>query len=320
MPHILFFTDDSPELTTLIVQHAPSGFTVSIHPDSLPDAEKVALLADADFVILTGRMPPEEAMRRARRLKLIQLTSAGYNHINLPLCRELGIPVANNGGANAIDVAEYTLAGILGFYRRLFDLDHHVRTHHWQPMYYGLSTYNIHGRTAGVVGMGRIGRRVASLLHAFGARVLYYDQVLLAPAEEAALGVTRTSLPDLLRQADIVTLHVSLTPTSHHLIGRTELALLKPTALLVNTCRGAVVDEAALIEVLTAKRILGAVLDVLEQEPPAPDNPILQMDNVLLSPHTAGNSYETWARRGKFAFENIQRVWAGQPPLAVVNQ
>jgi phosphoglycerate dehydrogenase-like enzyme len=150
--------------------------------------------------------------------------------------------------------------------------------------------------------------------------VLYYDQVVLSAADEQAFGVTRATLPELLQQSDIVTLHVNLTPQTQHMIGRAELALLKPTALLVNTCRGPVVDEAALIEVLQAKRILGAALDVLEQEPPDPNNPILQMENVLLSPHMAGNSYDTWSRRGKFMLENIQRVWEGQPPLAVVGK
>jgi len=319
MPTVCFFTDDRPEITALVMRHAPPGFDVRIHSDRVADAEKVALLQEADFLILTGRAAPEAALRTARRLKLIQLMSAGYNTINVALCRELGIPVANNGGANAIDVAEHTLALILGIYRKLFAVDQAVRTQQWDPYDFGLSTHTINGRTAGVVGMGQIGRRVARLLTAFGAQVLYYDPMPLTAEEEATVGVTRVALPDLLRAADIITLHVNLNAESHHLIGRQELALLKPTALLVNTCRGAVVDEAALIETLTARRILGAALDVLELEPPDPANPILKLDNVLLSPHMAGNSYDTWSRRGQFMFENIQRVWAGQPPLAVVN-
>lgn len=319
MPNVLFFTDDPPAITSLITQHLPPGFTLTLRPDNLPEAEKVALLAEADFLI-PGLALPDAGLRAARRLKLIQLMSAGFNHLNLALCRELGVPIANNGGMNSIDVAEHTLAMILGFYRRLFDLDHHVRAHQWVPNDFALNITALNSRTVGVVGIGKIGRRVAQLLHAFGARVLYYDQVVLPAADEQALGATRASLPELLQQSDIVTLHVNLTPQTHHMIGRQELALLKPTALLVNTCRGPVVDEVALIEVLNAKRILGAALDVLEQEPPDPNNPILQMENVLLSPHMAGNSYDTWSRRGQFMFENIQRVWEGQPPLAVVGK
>jgi phosphoglycerate dehydrogenase-like enzyme len=290
-----------------------------VHGDNLALAEKIDLIAEADFLILTGQAPPEEALHAARRLKLIQLMSAGYNHVNLALCRELGIPVANNGGANSIDVAEHTIALILGSYRKLFEVDRCVRNNEWQPQHFSLSTHTIHGRTAGVVGMGQIGRRVARLLHAFGAQVLYTDIAPLPADEEAALGMRRVTIPELLQQADIVTLHVSLSAESYHLIGERELALMKPTALLVNTCRGPVIDEAALIDVLRARRIMGAALDVLEKEPPATDNPLFKLENVLLSPHMAGNSYDTWFRRGEFMFANIRRVWAGQPPLAVVN-
>lgn len=320
MPNVLFFTDDAPEITALVLHQAPPTFEVNVQPSHLSEAEQSRLLVEADFVILNSRMPAEQALRRAARLKLIQLMSAGYNHINLDLCRELGIPVANNGGANAIDVAEHTIALILGVYRRLLATDTAARNNGWHPEDYSLSAHTIHGRTVGIIGVGKIGQRVAHLLHAFGARVLYYDAWPLPAVEEATLGITRATLPDLLRQSDIVTLHVNLSPESYHLIGRQELALMKPTALLVNTCRGAVVDEAALLAVLAERRIMGAALDVLEEEPPAPDNPILKLDNVLLSPHMAGNSYDTWSRRGQFAFTNIQRVWAGQAPQAVVSR
>lgn len=221
---------------------------------------------------------------------------------------------SRHGGTDETDTL------ILGVYRQLFETDAAARNNRWQPEDYSLSAHTIHGRTVGIIDAGKIGQQVAHLLHAFGAWVLYYDAWPLPAIEEATLGLTRATLPDLLRQSDIVTLHVNLSPESYHLIGRQELALLKPTALLVNTCRGAVVDETALLEVLTERRILGAALDVLEEEPPAPDNPILKLDNVLLSPHMAGNSHDTWLRRGQFAFDNIQRVWTGQPPQAVVSR
>ncbi|MEM7124846.1 MAG: 2-hydroxyacid dehydrogenase [Chloroflexota bacterium] len=319
MPTIKFFTDDPPEIVDLIVQHAPAGFEVSVHADSLPDAEKVIIVQDADFLMLTGRSVPDEALRSARKLKLIQLISAGYNHMNLPLCQALGIAVANNGGTNAIDVAEHTIALILSVYCKLRENDQLVRTNQWNPGHFSRSTYTINGRTVGIIGMGEIGQRVAHLLGSFGCQLLYHDLVPLSVGQEETLSVTRVPLPDLLQQADIVTLHTSLTDESRSLISHDELALMKPTALLVNTCRGPVVDEAALIDALTHKRILGVALDVLVEEPPAPDNPILQMENVLLSPHCAGNSYDTWSRRGKFMLENIERVWNGQSPLAVVN-
>jgi phosphoglycerate dehydrogenase-like enzyme len=160
---------------------------------------------------------------------------------------------------------------------------------------------------------------VAKLLAAFEARLLFYDAYPPAPEVIQRLGVAQVSLPELLQQADVVTLHVPLTKATRSLIGQAELALMKPTALLVNTCRGPVVDEVALTEALRQRRIAGAALDVLAQEPPNPDNPLLKLDNVLLTPHTAGVTHDTWSRRGQFIFQNLQRVWSGQPPLAVVS-
>ena len=291
-----------------------------MHASGLPDEEKIPLVQDADFLILFPSIISERVLRSAPRLKLIQLVAAGYDSMNVNLCRELGIPVANNGGANSIDVAEHTIGLILGFYRRLIELDCNVRADRWRDIDTGSSTYTINGKTVGIVGLGNIGRRVAHLLRAFGVHILYYDQYPPAGDMESELGVTRIALEDLLRESDIVTVHLPLTPETRGIIGRHELSLMKPTALLVNTCRGPIVDEVALTEVLNEERILGAALDVLEQEPPSLDNPLLKLDNVLLTPHVAGVTYDTWTRRGEFVFQNLQRVWEGEPPLAVVRE
>ena len=182
----------------------------------------------------------------------------------------------------------------------------------------GVSTYALHGKTVGIVGFGKIGRQVARLLQPFGVRILYADAVPATAEVERELAATRMELDDLLRSADVVTLHVPLNEHTHHLIGPRELGLMKPTALLVNTCRGPVVDEAALLDPLQARRIAGAALDVLEEEPAKSGHPLFGLDNVLLTPHTAGVTYDTWARRGEFIMRNIQRVANGQAPLAAV--
>jgi len=132
------------------------------------------------------------------------------------------------------------------------------------------------------------------------------------------LGVRRVTMEELLAQSDIVSLHVPLNKETRGLMGAAQYASMKPNALLVNTCRGPVVDEPALINALQNKQIAGAALDVLIQEPPAPDNPLLRMDNVLLSPHIAGVTRDTWARRGAFIFANLERVWRGEAPQAVI--
>jgi len=318
MPKVIFFTSLAPATAALLTQHAPADFQVAIYPIDLPAAEQIALLHDADFLILFPGHIAEDVLRAAPHLKLIQLVSVGFDRMDLALCRALGIPVANNGGANALDVAEHTLALILSFYRRMVEMDRNVRTNRWYTIDSGATTYTIDGKRVGIVGLGKIGQRVARLVRAFGAEVIYYDAYPVAASIEAELGVRRVTLGELLRQADIVTLHMPLNAETRGFIGAAELAQMKPNALLINTCRGPVVNETALFETLQARRILGAALDVLEKEPPAPDNPLLQLDNVLFTPHTAGVTYDTWPRRGEFIFANVQRVWAGLPPLATV--
>lgn len=318
MPKVVFFTSLAAEPAALLTQHAPPDYEVITQPITLPDEEKIPLIREADFLILFPGYISEGVLRSASRLKLIQLVSAGFDRLDLALCRELNIAVANNGGTNAIDVAEHTLMLMLSFYRRLIALDHNTRTGRWSQIDTGRSTYTLNGKTVGIVGFGNIGQRVARLLGPFETRLLFFDPYPPGPEVAQRLGVRQVSLDELLQQSDIVTLHVPLNPETRHLISRPELAAMKPTALLVNTCRGPVIDEAALTEALRQKQIAGTALDVLDQEPPDPANPLLQLDNVLLTPHTAGVTYDTWSRRGQFIFQNLQRVWAGQPPLAAV--
>lgn len=318
MPNVLFFTSLAPQTAALLTQFAPPDFNVAVHPMSLPDGDKIDLVRTADFLILFPGVISEPVLRAATKVKLIQLVSAGFDRIDIKLCRELGIPVANNGGANSIDVAEHTLALILAFYRRMVEMDYNVRHDGWKAIDSGATTYTIHGKTAGIIGLGNIGQRTARLLAAFGARLLYYDPYPPPAAVEQELGIERRALDDLLRHSDIVTLHVPLNEATQGLINKRALGLMKPTALLVNTCRGAVIDERALTAALQSRQIRGAALDVLENEPPLPDNPLLKLDNVLFTPHTAGVTYDTWPRRGEFIFANLQRVWNGEKPLAAI--
>jgi phosphoglycerate dehydrogenase-like enzyme len=319
VPTVLLTAAPGAERTRLLLTHASDDFDVRLLPPSAPEVEKRRALADADFLVLFGTGVSDDALRGAKRLKLIQLVSAGFDGINLGLCRELGIPVANNGGANALDVAEHTLAFMLAFYRRLPTLNERMRSDPSRLPDTGATTYTVHGKTVGIIGLGNIGRRVARLLNAFGATAVYADAVPAPPEVERELGVERVHLNELLRRSDIVTLHVPLTPGTRHLIGSRELALMKPNAVLVNTCRGGVVDESALIDALREKRIAGACLDGLEKEPPSPDNPLLTLENVLLTPHSAGITYDTWERRSAFVFANLRRVCDGETPLGLVS-
>ncbi|MGB5050605.1 MAG: 2-hydroxyacid dehydrogenase [Caldilineaceae bacterium] len=318
MPKAIFFTNLVPELAGQIVAPAPAGWDVQVHSAKLPVAEKANLIADADFLILFPSLLELEVLNAARNLKLIQLVSAGFDQMPMDAIAARGIPVANNGGTNSIDVAEHTLALMLGVYRLMPQMDRNVRNDGWKAIDSGLHTFTIHGKTVGIIGLGHIGRQVAQRLAPFGAKLIYYDPFPAKPEVEEALGVERCTLDDLLRRADIVTLHVPLNDQTRHIIDARALSLMKPTAVVINTCRGPVIDEPALTAALREGRIRAAGLDVLDKEPPTADNPILQLENVLFSPHSAGVTYDTWQRRGAFIFENLQRVESGEKPLAVI--
>lgn len=313
-----FFTDLDSELSAQITAAATAEFQVEVHPTTLPDADKIAIIADAQGLILFPSRLAPAVLRTAPHLKLIQLLSAGYEHMDLGLCAELQIPVANNGGTNSIDVAEHTLALILGLYRRLVDQDQGMRSGKWDPVDGGHNSYTIHGKTAALIGFGHIGRQVAQRLKAFGAELVCVDEQPVAAADKATLGLEQVSLTTALTRADIVSLHVPLTPSTRNLIGAAELAQMRSTALLINTCRGPVIDEGALIDALSKKQLLGAGLDVFANEPLPANHPLLALPNVLLTPHIAGITRDTWSRRGAFAFANLRRALAGDKPLSQI--
>lgn len=319
MPKVQFLTSLAPDIAAQLTGMAPAEFQVETHPITLDEDAQVELLEDADFLILFPGHLADGVVRRAPRLKLIQLVSAGFDQVNVKLCRELGIDVANNGGTNAIDVAEHAICLMLGVYRRLVEMDRHVRNGGWRDIDSGNSTYTLFGKTVGIVGLGHIGRETAQRLQGFGATLLYADAYPAPTEVEDALHIRRVEMDELLQQADVVTLHVPLNDATRGFIGARELGLMKREAILINTCRGPVVDEPALAQALQAGEIRGAGLDVLVEEPPSPSNPLLGSPNVILTPHSAGVTFDTWSRRGEFIFANLQRVWNGQPALALVN-
>lgn len=292
------------------------GFEVSWRPYRISDEEKLPLVREADFLVLHPAELSGALLSEAKKLRLLQLLTAGYDRIDLSVTGQLGIPVATNGGANAWAVAEQTVALLLALYKRIIPGDRSVRDGRWRQAITGFNTFEVAGKKVGLIGAGNIGRKVARRLAAFEASILYYD-VVPAPDIEKELGARRCSLDELIQEADILTLHLPLTRETRGLIGRRELAMMKPTAVLLNTSRGGIIDEGALLEALRENRLAGAGLDVFHKEPASVENPLLKLENVVLSPHIAGHAYEGWFRRSSFAWENIQRVAAGQPPLSL---
>ncbi|MCZ6866948.1 MAG: 2-hydroxyacid dehydrogenase [Chloroflexi bacterium] len=316
---VVFFTSLSQEIASLVVSFAPPGFQVQTRSSASPDDEKMDLVRDADFLLLFPASIADRVLEEARRLKLIQLMSAGYDGMNLSLTRKLGIPVANNGGANSVAVAEQTILLILALYRRLNRYLAAVREGQW-PRTGNVSpdTHELEGKTVGIVGFGNIGRQVARRLRAFDALIQYYDP-FVSPTEPdvKALDARPVSLEELLKTSDVVTIHTPLSRDTAHLIGAKELAMMKPAAVLINTSRGGIVDQVALSKALIDGTISGAGLDVLEPEPPDPADLILSLDNAIITPHMAGPTYESYAKRARNSFANIQRVWEGKKPLWV---
>ena len=289
-------------------------------PRSATPEEQKALVADADFLMVYGAPLQDDVLRAAENARLVQLLAAGYDRMNLRLMAALEVPCANNGGANSIAVADHAVLLMLTLYKQQMHTDPATREGRWNAPITGTNTFEMADKLVGVLGLGNIGRQVARRVQGFDARVQYFDAYPLTEEEERELGVTRVSLDELFRTSDILTCHTPLMPDTHHIVNSERLGLMKQTAVLINTSRGPVVDEAALIEALQEGRIAGAGLDVFEQEPVDPDNPLLKMDNVVVTPHVAGTTWNTWFRRASFGYQNMQRVWNGEAPLAAVRE
>ena len=317
MAKILFAPKQDPVVMEIARSLTPPGFELVEVDFGTPQFIEAA--ADAEFYMGLARNMGGEFFRSAPKLKLVQLLSAGYDRVDVEAARKAKVPVSNNGGANAIAVAEHTVLLMLAVLKQLVRFHQDVVAGKWRPPASSESpVYELSARRVGIIGLGNIGKKVARRAAAFDARVQYHDILRLTEAEEDALGVRFVLLNELLRTSDIVTLHVPLNDSTRGMIGARELSQMKSGAILVNTCRGPVVDENALYEALKGKRLAGAGLDVLVEEPPAKNHPLFTLPNVTLTPHSAGPTWENWTARFRNGFDNIERVAAGRKPLWVI--
>ena len=296
---------------------APAGYElVLVRGDG---AELAAALGEAEYVLCYPSLTMKDAFYRAApRLRLVQLLSAGYDNVDLEAARRAKVPVCNNGGANAISVSEHAIMLMLAVSRRVIWQHANVSGGRWRGNGPAPRMYEVNDKVLGIVGLGTIGKKVARLARAFGMRVEYYDIARLSEDAEDLLGVRFRLLRELLKSSDVISLHVPLNDSTRHMIGADELAAMKPEAILINTSRGPVIDEAALHRALTANKLFGAGLDVFDQEPPPPDNPLLKLDNVVLSAHFAGPTWDNHVARFRNAFDNVGRVHRGEAPFWVV--
>lgn len=301
-----------------IASFAPEGFVTTICANNVSDAEKINALKDADFLLIHPGTIAAHVLRSAPKLKLVQLLRVGYELMDTKLLEELGIPFATIGNAASGLVADHTVLLMLAVYRHLVLSDTSVKTGRWDAAIRERKAYEMDGKCVSILGMGNIGKQVARRVQGFGCTVQYYSRHALAADEERRLGVRYVGLGDFFATSDIVSLHVPIMPETLHIVGRAELRLMKPSAILINTSRGEVIDEAALIEALQSGWITGAGLDVFAPQPPKPDNPLLKLDNVILTPHSASVTVERWPRTAQFAWHNVKNIWEGKPPQALV--
>lgn len=288
---------------------AENGMEVRFADPYAPTDEDIAV---AD-VFVAGVSPiNDDIMARAPRLRLIAKHGVGIENIDLSAARDRGIDVTNMPGAGTHAVAELVFAHILAAARGLVRVDRQVRRGAW-PAEIGIG---LRGRVLGIVGTGRIGQAVGEIGRGFGMRLVAYDPF---PSEDfVASGADYRPLPEVLRAADVVTLHVPLTPDTRHLIGAEELRQMKPSAILVNASRGATVDEDALVEALVNGELAGAGLDVHETEP-TPNTRLLQLDSVTVTSHVGAYTMDSLAEVSAATAENILRIAAGHSPLHIVN-
>jgi glyoxylate reductase len=261
----------------------------------------------------------DEVLGACPGLKVVSNVAVGYNNIDVAAATRRGVVVTNTPDVLTETTADFAWALLMAAARRVVEADRYARSDQWKVWKWDLLWgADIHGKTLGLVGFGRIGRAVARRGLGFGMRVLYHDTVRADAATERELNATATDLESLLRESDFVSLHTLLSPQTRHLINERTLRLMKPTAILINAARGPVVDEAALVKALSERWIAGAGLDVFEEEPRI-DPALLPLTNVTLAPHIASASHETRIAMATLAIRNCLAVLEGKPAITPVS-
>jgi phosphoglycerate dehydrogenase-like enzyme len=288
-------------------------------PFGAPREELLAALADVEGVLLSNQIHVDGSVYDAApRLRVVAGFGVGYDRFDVEEATRRGIAICNTPDVVTIPVADMTIGLILALTRRLFQNEEYVRSGAWarrdRPPAFGS---DLGGKTLGVVGFGRIGKEITRRAQAFGMRTVFNDLFEEPPAD--APQSPYWALDVLLREADVVTLHTDLNPTSYHLIGARELGLMKPTAFLINTSRGPVVDQPALLEALQKGTIAGAAVDVLEKEPPEPEELLVTLPNVLTFPHIGTATRETRRAMLELAVRNLLAVLQRETPPACLN-
>lgn len=286
--------------------------------------DSICIAASDSTIILAGIGRPaitRKIIKASSNLKLIQMPGAGYDEVDISAANEMGIPVATTKAANAKAVAEHAIMFMLTLLNRGIYAHKATSCGDWPQMELLVKkrTNELGGKTLGVLGLGAVGKEVAKRVRGFGTHVIYNDRNRLSFDEEKRLEVEYVEFNELLSRSDILTIHVPLTPETIGMIGRNEISLMKDNAILINTARGAVVEEQALVDALKEGKLFGAGLDVFNIEPLGPCNVFDGIDNVILSPHIAGGTVESIVRMIESAGRNMALVLDGKHPMNIIN-
>jgi D-3-phosphoglycerate dehydrogenase len=306
-----------PEAIALLEQ---ANCIVSIAADPTPETVG-PLIRDADGLILrTGITLTRELLAAADKLLVIARTGGGFDNVDVAAASEKGIIVTSNLGVNTISVAEHVLAMMLALSKKLAVMDQAVRSGNFTIRYQNLPR-DISGKTIGLLGFGRIGSEIGRICrHIFGMRVLAYDPYLPEERKAEYLGrASFTGLQELLSKSDVISIHVPLTDKTRNLVDEAEISRMKPEVILINASRGGIVNETALVKALQNNRIAGAGLDVFSKEPVPAGHPLLKLENVVLTPHTAALTRDCVTRMATEAARCVLDVFAGREPQNVAN-
>lgn len=308
-----------PDTAGIIASRLPPGFELKVVEETSDEAAR-AVLRDADFVLVATHPLSADLIEAAPNLRLIQHQGVGYDKTDVEAARARGVPVALCPEGTTIGVAEHVFLLILAVYKQLLRADAGVRAGEWLQFGLRAGSSELAGKTLGLVGLGRIGQAVAVRARTFEAKVCYYDIVRRSEDEERVLQVIYQPFHELLASADIISLHLPATPETHHIIDDEALRRMRRGSILINTARGSLVDQAALVKALQSGHLAGAGLDVFEKEPPDPDDPLLKLPNVVLTPHIAAGTRDALIAKMDAVFANMVRVTRGEPLLHIVEE
>ena len=301
----------APAVRAVVRQVAPPELDLHF-ATSYDDAEQFGLMERAEIVLAGWAQVTEPMLARAPRLRMIEKWGIGVDRIDVEAVRRRSIPLAITAGSNAGPVAELAIALMLGVYRRLAQVDSALRRGQWLKAEMRGLCYQLTGKTVGLLGFGNIGRTVARRLRGFEVRVIYFDSSRASADVETALGAQWVPLAELLAESDILSLHAPFVPETAKIINAEAIAAMKTGAVLINTARGELVDEAALYDALVAGKLRGAGIDAFETEPPPPDHPLLALDQVLATPHVGGAVFDNVDNVARHAIGNILKFLRGE--------